>query len=247
MSLETAAALFGELAEVDDLRLTLAGVGDPLLYEPLFDVIDAAASAGIKAISVETDLLDVKADRLGQLARSAVDVVSVQLPAVTAQTYAAVMGVDGMQTVLANLKEFFERRNGYGRLTPMVVPTFAKCRMNLAEMETWYDQWIRAIGAAVIVGPSDYCGKIPDAGVADMSPPLRRACGRLARRMTILSDGVVVSCEQDVTGERAMGTLPEDSIVEIWQKKFGALRADHGGGNWDRHALCAGCKEWHRP
>ena len=76
-------------------------------------------------------------------------------------------------------------------------------------MEAWYDQWLRAVGSAVIVGPSDFAGQIPDHAVADMAPPLRRPCARLESRMTILSDGRIVTCEQDVLGRQTLGSLGE--------------------------------------
>ena len=129
----------------------------------------------------------------------------------------------------------------------MLVPTFVKLAENLAQMEQWYDQWLRAVGSAVIVGPSDFAGQIPDHAIADMAPPLRRPCARLDSRITVLSDGRIVSCEQDVLGRQALGTLASDRIADVWARRFGALRADHNRGNWSRHALCGNCREWHRP
>jgi len=113
-------------------------------------------------------------------------------------------------------------------------------------MEGWYDQWLRALGSAVITGPSDFAGQIADAGVANMTPPRRVACGRLWSRATVLSDGTVVACEQDVLGKKGMGNLSSESLREIWQRSFTALRADHEKGSFDSHPLCAGCREWHR-
>ena len=53
---------------------------------------------------------------------------------------------------------------------------------NLAEMEIWYDQWLKALGSAVIIGPSDFAGQITSVGLADMQPPKRSACRRLESR-----------------------------------------------------------------
>jgi radical SAM protein with 4Fe4S-binding SPASM domain len=124
---------------------------------------------------------------------------------------------------------------------------FTKCAQNLSEMEAWYDQWMRAVGSAVIAGPSDFAGLIPDAAVADMSPPKRSACARLASRMTVLCDGRVVSCEQDVLGRQAVGEIGKQSVRDIWSRAVGSLRTDHQQGNWAKHSLCATCREWHRP
>ena len=68
-------------------------------------------------------------------------------------------------------------------------------------MESWYDQWLRALGSAVIVGPSDFAGQIPaDRASPTCSRPSAAPVARLESRLTILSDGAIVACEQDVLG-----------------------------------------------
>jgi hypothetical protein len=244
---ETAAALFEELAGADDVRLTLAGAGDPLLSENVFDIIRAAAGRGVRRIHVETDLLGVPPDCVTELARAPIDVVSIHLPAVTKQTYEAVMGIDGYAAVVENVRRFVAERHAVHGRVPLLIPVFTKCGQNLGEMEAWYDQWLRAVGSAVITGPSDFAGQIPDVAVADMSPPKRTPCGRLASRMPVLCDGTVVSCEQDVLGRQPLGHVGRAPLSEIWRNRFGVMRADHNGGNWSKYSLCGACREWHRP
>ena len=50
------------------MRLTLAGIGDPLLHPEFFEIVDAAHSAGINAISVETDLVGISPETIEHLA-----------------------------------------------------------------------------------------------------------------------------------------------------------------------------------
>jgi hypothetical protein len=246
MSAEQAIRLVRELSALDDARLTLAGVGDPLLSPGVFEVIDAAAAAGV-AVHVETELLCPDPLPVRRLAASQADVVSVHLPAIDATTYEAVMGVDGYRRVLENLQAFVTERAARGSGVPIVAPLFTKCPANLAEMEPWYDQWLRAVGSAVITGPSDFGGLMPDIAVADMAPPRRRPCVRLASRLTVLSDGSYVACELDAQGRQPLGRVGEDSLQEVWQRRMAALREQHRCGNWAAHPMCGGCREWHRP
>jgi hypothetical protein len=247
MTEETAKTIFAEFSALDDIRLTLAGVGDPLLSPGIFDIIKAAGAAGIRSINVETDFVAAEPAVIQQLAQSGVEVVSVHLPAASAQTYSAIMEIDGFGRVMENIKLLEEEVKRRATGTPLIVPIFTKTAANLAEMEIWYDYWIRRLGHAVISGPSDYAGQIPDAAVADMAPPRRHPCRRLGSRITILSDGTIVSCEQDVLGKQPMGKVGELPIKEIWQKQFDALRACHQQSEWATKPLCAGCREWHRP
>ena len=247
LAAERAAALFAELAAWDDVRLTLGGVGDALLHPDVIDIIAAAAAAGVHSVHVETDFVGVPAERVTALAASAADVVSVFLPGATAETYERIMGANALHEAIDNVKRFLTERTRLGRTTPILVPTFHKCAGNLAEMEQWYDAWLRAVGAAVIAGPSDYAGLIPDAGVADMTPTRRRPCARLSSRMTILSDGRIVACEQDVTGCQVLGEIGRDPVTRVWADRFGALRTAHAAGGWDAIDPCRRCREWHRP
>ncbi len=239
--------LMVELGKVDDLRLTIAGVGDPLLADNLIDVIHAAHAAGISAVGIETDLLKIDDSLLEQLIKAKPDVMAIHVPAASAQTYLNLMGVDGMARVIANAKILITHRQKLAQGTPLIAPIFTKTAANLAEMESWYDQWLRAVGSAVIRGPSDFAGQIPDVAVADMSPPVRKPCARLASRLTILCDGKIVACEQDVLGKAPLGVVGQSSIAEVWRDRMAALRGEHVKKNYSTHPLCGSCKEWHRP
>jgi radical SAM protein with 4Fe4S-binding SPASM domain len=244
LGLENATLLFEQLARADDLRLTIGGLGDPMLCDDLFAIVHAARRAGVAAIHVETDLV---AGDMSALARADVDVVTAHVPALTAATYNTVMGVDRYDAVLDNVRAFLTERAKRRRGVPILAPTFTKCRDNLAEMEPWYDQWLRALGTAVIVGPSDHAGQVPDVGVADMSPPRRRPCARLASRVVVRSDGTVVACEQDFAGRAVLGNLADAPLADIWQNRFKQLRSDHRAGNFAAHPLCGACRDWDRP
>jgi hypothetical protein len=239
--------LLKELGRCDDLRLTLGGVGDPLCAENVIDVIEAAKDAGVTAINVETDLLVTDDNLICRLVEARPDVISIIVPALTQKTYMDVMGVDGLNRVVANVKTLLLHRQKLGSGVPLIAPIFTKTTVNLGEMELWFDQWLRAVGSAVLRGPSDYAGQIPDHSVADMSPPCRRPCARLASRLTVLCDGAIVACEQDFNGQSPLGTVATTTIAEVWQSKFAALRTDHANGSFMKHALCGACKEWHRP
>jgi hypothetical protein len=247
LSLDAARAVFEEMSAVDDARIVFGGVGDPLLQPDFAAMVESAHRAGIGAIAVETDLLETTAEQIDRLVDLPIDIVSVNHPAISAQTYQAVMGVDGLGRVMANLTRLVQRRHAAVRGTPLIVPTFFKTAANSGEMDAWYDHWLRVLGCAVIAGPSDYAGQIVDVSLAQMEPPRRRPCVRIGNRLTILSDGRVVSCEQDFLGRQSLGTIGEKSIKDIWSGGMSALRRDHAAANWNCNGLCAACKDWHRP
>jgi spiro-SPASM protein len=242
MSIERVREVLKELEGIDDLRLTLGGVGDPLMHPQFAEILKLIGEAGIPAVHVETDLLELSDEALAAMGAAKVDVLTVHLPAAGAAMYARVMGVEGYGKVLENLKRVLSAR----RALPLVVPTFTKCRENLAEMEAWYDHWLRVLGTAVIVGPSDYAGQIPDHAAADMSPPRRRPCARLGSRMTVHSDGEIPSCEEDVLSKQSMGDVGE-GVLKSWSGRLAQLRNEHASNRLESRPLCMACRAWHRP
>jgi spore coat polysaccharide biosynthesis protein SpsF (cytidylyltransferase family) len=244
LTIEAFDAIVAEVSRHDDTRLALCGTGDPLLHPQLLDMLRRCKD--LHAVSVETDLVDATDELLQAIVESNVDVVSVHIPAMTPATYATVMGVDRLPQVVENVKKLITLRQLRGRGTPIIVPTFMKLAANIDEMEQWYDTWLRAVGSAVIAGPSDYCGQIADLSVADMTPPLRRRCNRIDSRLTILSDGAIVMCEQDFSGRFPLGRIGETSISDVWRGAMGQVREAHRGGV-SLPVLCGDCREWHRP
>ena len=205
-ALNRALAEIAELADsTDDLRLTLGGRGDPLCCAAWPAVIEAAREAGVSAVHVETDLL-CDAETVAKLAASA-DVVSVHLPAVSAETYAAMTGVDRFDEVKLNVARLLAGRRG----VPVVVPMFVKCRQNLGEMEAWYDAWLAAAGSAVVRGP-DALGNDPPAGVA----AARMIRGeRVGRELRITADGRYTDGLN-----RPLGRLGDTTAARAWAANF---------------------------
>lgn len=244
LSVDQFSTLVDEIQRYDDARLVLGGLGDPLLHPRLEDILDRCHT--LYTVSLETDLIDVSDQTLQAIVEGPVDVVSVNLPAMVRSTYESIMGVDALLSVIENIKKLILIRQRRGKGTPVIVPTFMKLSSNLAEMEQWYDTWLRAVGSAVIQGPSDYAGKIPDLSVAQMAPPLRKPCRRIESRLTVWSDGSIVMCEQDAFSQFSIGKIGETTLESVWKTRLKEIRDSHRSGSC-LPVLCQSCREWHRP
>ncbi len=245
-------ALFGrlieELASRGDIRVVLGGFGDPLRHPQWPELLRLCRAADIFALAVRTPALDLDRRASAVLHEQAVDVLNVLLDANTPETYRRVHGVDAFEQVTANLEGFFAVQAELQRPVPLVVPEMIKTHATLDEMEAFYDRWINRCGSAVIAGPSCYGGRWPDLAVMDMSPPTRQPCARVFERLTVLADGRVTACDQDFTGEHAIGSIGEESLAAIWSgPAMASLRRSHLEKRYDGLPLCPECREWHRP
>jgi len=232
----------------DDLLLTFAGHGDPLLYPHLLEVLRAARKAkggGPLAICVQTDLVtDDLRPLLAAIDENLFDVLSITAYGYTAATYAKVARVDLHGQFARNLSQLAPIISGRGGV-PLVVPRILKVRETIPELEVFFDAWIRQAGWAVIDYPTDLAGAVPFAGVVDMAPPKRKACRRIWERLLILSNGVALPCDQDIDAKLPLGNIISHTFTDFWQDLH-TLRIQHAAGQWQSVDPCKSCREWHR-
>jgi hypothetical protein len=190
---ETAIRLFKECSMFDDLRVTLAGVGDPLLAENLFNVLEAAVDSGVSAIRIETDFLGIDAIAMARELAGAVDIVAVHLPGCTEKTYEMVMGVDAYKKVLTNIEKFYGEQDVGDHGTPLLIPLFTPTPANVAEERAWFERWPYGVSAAHAMSAT------------------------AASRLNVLADGRIVSAAHDPKAP-VLGVVGQTPIAQAWLK-----------------------------
>lgn len=246
--IEAAARLAAQLAEYDDRAIVLGGHGDPLQHPHFARICQTIKAARVGALGVVTPLVDLSEVNLEALLAAPVDALEVQLDANSAETYAAIHGVDRFQAVLDNLARIDKLRSVQQSPEPIIVPSLVRCAANLHEIEAFYDRWTENFGWALVHGYNDFQGRLVADSLLRLTPPQRAACRRLTRRMLLLADGKTPFCSQDVDGKSDFGNWTRTPLVQLWQcPDLGRLRADHAEGGWGRHATCRSCGEWFRP
>ena len=72
--------------------------------------------------------------------------------------------------------------------------------------------------------------------------PRKHTCWSLWNRLTILWNGNVTICCQDVDGDYVLGSLKEQSIREIWNsKQLLAVKKLHEEKQFQKFPLCSNC------
>ncbi|MDR2741481.1 MAG: spiro-SPASM protein [Treponema sp.] len=117
------------------------------------------------------------------------------------------------------------------------------------DIETFYRSW-KEKGANVIIQKyDDFCRFLPEKQAADLSPVRRHPCWRLMRDMSILIDGRVPRCREDISalGEDAdgggiLGNVFEESLEAIWSRG-GEQYLEHCSGSYK--GICGECDEYY--
>lgn len=258
LDLKLAEKIAVELMNHDDALVVLGGFGDPLRHPGFLKCLSSlrpksADAGGVYGVCVRTRGVDLTDEIIDAMIDARVDVLNVILDAWTPELFARLASPQrptdaSLESVLAKIERVTALREKRGSAVPIVVPEFTKAKLNVQEMDDFYDGWLRKLGAASLVGASNRAGQVTDHSLLNMAPSPREACRRIHARCLILADGSVVACDQDFQGANPLGNLREQSLGEIWNgTNFQHLRESHGLLNLRELTLCNTCNEWHRP
>jgi len=228
----------------DDIRVVLGGFGEPTRHPEFAAICQTLREAGVAAIAVRTNAVEVSTAAETALFETPIDVIEVTLDAGCAETYAAVNGAVAYDSVLGRLERWIERRTRSARVLPLIVPSMIKAVQTLGDLESFVDKWQSRLGMYLVTGAGHYAGQRSRSAVTDVAPPDRCACRRVCARTLILADGRMTTCDQDFSGVQTIGRVPDESPGELWQaaSTLRAIRAGEIAGA----PLCATCDEWHR-
>ena len=219
------------LADAGDTVLFLDGAGDPVLHPRFDDFIEIAMDAGVRVVSIRTDLAG-DPDVVDRLLATRVGVVEVDLDAETAETYRLMHGSNRFEEVIGNLERLIAGRRRLDGGTPAelpmelafalpwVVPRFERRTENIDELPEFFERWRRRLGVAVIDGPVRWpatTGTTADP-LSPTWPPPRHDEMVNSVRMTVLADGSVPTAEMDLVGHTSVGRVGERTLQELWQE-----------------------------
>jgi spiro-SPASM protein len=129
------------------------------------------------------------------------------------------------------------------RLFPgRVYPQAVRMKENEEDLEGFYRHWKKEAGNVIIQKYDHFCGLLPDRRVTDLSPLKRFPCWHLKRDVSVLLDGRVPLCREDLEAENCLGNIFEESLEEIWRR---------GEPFYRRHLsteyppLCVQCDEYY--
>jgi len=235
-----------ELGEYDDVRLTLSGLGEPLLHPELPTMVKAAREAGVLGVHVETNGLLLEGELLRGLVDACPDVISVSVDADSAGTYESLKGTDAFERVSGNIDRLADLVKEKAEPRPIVCVSMVKLPENEKEMEGFYDRWQERGCWPVIRGYNDFAGQLPQRNPLPMALAERIPCRKLDDEMIVMADGRVPLCSQDYECKEIVGELGVGHVAEIWNSdKMWRVRRGHQGKDYSGCTLCGRCEDWY--
>ena len=110
------------------------------------------------------------------------------------------------------------------------------------DLERFYRAWKAKTPNVIIQKHDDFCGFLPSLKATDLSPVKRFPCRHLMRDVSILIDGTVPLCREDIGRTVVWGNAFREPLADIWAR--GAARyAAHCVQSYPD--LCGNCDEYY--
>ena len=222
----------------DDSVIGLSLWGEPSGHPRLIELAEEVCSVPGFSLLLETSGLGLLNHKLENLAQRWGDKITwiVSLDALSGELYSSIRGGgrDEALSAVENLTALFPA----GRVFVQAV----RMKTNDEELENFFREWKKKTDSVIIQKYDSFSGFLPDLSVADLSPLNRFPCWHLKRDVSVLIDGSVPLCREDVNGSIILGNLETDSLADIW-KRGEEYYLLHCGREYPD--LCRGCDEYY--
>ncbi|OPZ55625.1 MAG: hypothetical protein BWY88_01388 [Synergistetes bacterium ADurb.Bin520] len=117
-----------------------------------------------------------------------------------------------------------------------------RMKENEEGMETFFRTWREKTPQVIIQKYDHFCGFLPQRKVTDLSPLKRFPCRHLQRDLSVLIDGTVPLCREDLRRGRVMGNALAEDLPVIWARGAEVYR-EHLAESYN--GICGACDEYY--
>ena len=225
-------------------RIRLFLLGEPLLHRDLLPMIRYAKQIGIPSVEINTNgvLLDEAASR--ELIAAGLDEVVFSVDGADAETFEAVRRGASYEEVASNIRGFFRVREQMQAHRPRGVIQSLLMEPTRGQMQVFVDRWHPVADELRIQAIREYHG-VAGLSFTELSPDDElRPCPALWSYLVILADLTVTPCCTDINGDRALGTITEGDITDLWlhNEQLNHLRRCHYRLDFADLPLCRDCE-----
>ncbi len=233
-----ASELFHRISEMNPEAVVGLGIwGEPLLNPELEAILNEVTRQESLTAVVETAGIDMDPEALLKLVsrfRGRVRWI-ITLDANDPELYARIRG-DGYEKAWKNAHALVEQE------PDSVWIQAVRMDMNEAHLEHFYRYWKERTGNVIVQKYDWLSGRLPQRKVTDLSPLTRLPCWQNKRELSILLDGTVPRCREDIDRAFPLGNVDDESLETIWERGE-ALHRKHIDGTYPE--ICEQCDEYY--
>ena len=214
MSLEDWKMILSKVKDFsDDAVFSVSLWGEPSLHPDLTAFAEALLSYGKFSLVIETSGTGWNRETIDELKRLDDGRLTwiLSLDAENGESYKTLRG-EGWGEALSTA-EYLAETFGDNFYVQSV-----RMKRNEDYLEKFFRKW-KDKGVNTIIQKYDsFCGFLPEEKVTDISPLKRNPCWHIKRDLTVLLDGTVQMCREDLENRYSLGNIFKDDLPSIWEK-----------------------------
>ncbi|MFO7945597.1 MAG: radical SAM protein [Armatimonadota bacterium] len=238
--------------------------GDPLMDPNIIQRIETLGSRmpnlrklgrlrdPMRGLSLSTNALLLSEELVQPLLDSKLTWLGVSIDATTETTYRRIHGAEKWDLLISNVERLLEANAENSSSFPTIglqIIDAPGMQEEIGAFRTRWEPYVQRMeNVRVVVKPyQDWAGQID--GKATHSPwHFRTPCQWLWEMLVVASDGRVAPCCYDMDCSMSLGSIPEQSLQEIWRgSRLENLRQKMLSGDLSGLPLCQDCDNAHTP
>jgi spiro-SPASM protein len=195
-----------------DAVISLSLWGEPSLYEGIYELLETLLEQSSLSYVIESSGIGWKIlenDRIHKIISSPRIEWIFSLDALNPEIYSKIRGRGQIEAI--SCAETFLKLNPSHTWIQAV-----RMKENEDDLELFYRHWKEKTHNVIIQKYDHFSAKLPEKKITDLSPLNRFPCWHLKREMTILIDGTVILCREDLKHENVLGNCFTEEIESIW-------------------------------
>ncbi|MEW5817549.1 MAG: spiro-SPASM protein [Spirochaetota bacterium] len=203
----------------DDIIVSVSLWGEPSLHPEISNLVNSVLRLNSFSLIIETSGVGWDERTLGKIASH-----TAGLPNGNSR-------LDWIISLDSGDPELYTRLRGAGladalKTIDTLLPMFpgkvhiqaVRMKSNEENLEGFYRHWKKLTDNVIIQKYDNFCGFLPQEKVTDLSPLKRFPCWHIKRDLTILLDGRVIMCREDLKNEYIIGNILTEPLPEIWNR-----------------------------
>jgi radical SAM protein with 4Fe4S-binding SPASM domain len=227
-----------------NVKLWLHFLGEPLLNRDLPTLIAYAKEHGIPQVGLSTNGFFLTREIGEKLIGAGLDRLECSVDGFDRASYLRLRRSEQFDRVVENTKGFLQLKRELGATQPALSIQFMRTPAvveNLPAIRAFWKPWLGKHDFIMTIEDISFAGAMRGPRPAQQREP----CRWLWHYLVILWNGDVVTCASDYDGERVMGNLREESLLDVWHgPAYRQLREKHAQGRYGEAGICHGCDDW---
>lgn len=238
MSLENYKKLMKNAFELcNDLTVSISLWGEALLHPELYEIICETLKYPDFTLVIETSGIGIDAeilDKILSLNSKRINWI-LSLDAKDEENYTRLRG-EGYAKALAFAELLLAKSKDTFYIQAL------RSTESDSGLEEFFRFWKTKTDNVIIQKYDSFAHFLSDKLVCDLSPITRNPCRHLERELSVLIDGSVPLCKDDVLKTVVLGNVFTTSLEEIWNKNKKLFKEQCGGSE---SKICADCDEYY--